>query len=140
VIVGMKQRRIKTLLQADINLFAYHLPLDVHSDLGNNAQLAKLFGWGTPQPLHTVEPLGIVMGCTLAEPMDSVALGQHIERCLQRPLTVRLDCPQDIRRIAWCNGGGQSYIDYAADAGCYAFICGENMETSIPSVHVTVLA
>lgn len=133
VIVGMKQRRIKTLLQADINLFAYHLPLDVHSDLGNNAQLAKLFGWGTPQPLHTADPLGVVMGSTLLEPMSSVELAQHIEQCLQRPLTVRIDCDQPIRRIAWCSGGGQSYIDHAAAAGFDAFLSGEISEQTTHS-------
>ena len=44
-VVGIKQRRLKALLQNDINLMAYHLPLDVHAELGNNAQLARLMGW-----------------------------------------------------------------------------------------------
>ncbi|CUA82553.1 Nif3-like dinuclear metal center hexameric protein [Pseudidiomarina woesei] len=133
VITGMKQRRIKALLQADINLFGYHLPLDVHSELGNNAQLAKVFGWPQPQILASVEPQGVVMQCELPKPVTSQQLGEHIAACLARPLTVRIDAPQPIQRIAWCTGGGQGYIDQAALAGCDAFLSGEISEQTTHS-------
>ncbi|PHR64158.1 MAG: Nif3-like dinuclear metal center hexameric protein [Idiomarina sp.] len=140
VITGMKKRRIQALLQADINLFGYHLPLDVHPQFGNNAQLAKLFGWPQPQPLLSVDPEGVVMGCTLAQPMTSEELGEHVGRCLQRPLTVRIDCDQPISRIAWCTGGGQGYIDHAAAAGFDAFLSGEISEQTTHSAQEQGLA
>lgn len=140
VITGMKKRRIQALLQADINLFGYHLPLDVHPQFGNNAQLAQLFGWPQPQPLMSVDPEGVVMGCTLPQPMTSEALGEHIVRCLKRPLTVRIDSDQPISRIAWCTGGGQGYIDHAAAAGFDAFLSGEISEQTTHSAQEQGLA
>ncbi|WP_417685701.1 Nif3-like dinuclear metal center hexameric protein [Pseudidiomarina gelatinasegens] len=133
VITGMKKRRIQALLKADINLFGYHLPLDVHPEFGNNAQLAKLFGWPQPQALTSAEPEGVVMGCRLPAPMNSVELGEHLESCLQRTLTVRIDSDTPIQKVAWCTGGGQGYIDQAAAAGFDAFISGEISEQTTHS-------
>jgi len=133
VITGMKKRRIQTLLNADINLFAYHLPLDVHPQFGNNAQLAKLLGWPQPEPLLGVEPEGVVMGCTLPQSVNADELGAHIADVLQRPLTVCIERQQPIKRIAWCSGGGQGYIDQAAVAGFDAFMSGEISEQTTHS-------
>lgn len=133
VITGMKKRRIQALLQADVNLFGYHLPLDVHPEFGNNAQLAKVLGWPQPLPFPGIEPQGVVMSCTLPEPISSEQLGEHIASRLNRPLTVRIDSPQPIQRVAWCTGGGQGYIDQAANAGCDAFISGEISEQTTHS-------
>src|SRR5690606_29248988 len=113
---------------------------DVHPQLGSNAQLAKLFGWPQPQPLLSVDPEGVEMRCTWAQRMTSEELGEHIGRCLQRPLTVRLDCDQPTSIIAWCNGGGQGYIDHAAAAGFDAFLSGEISEQTPHSAQEQGLA
>ncbi len=131
-IKGMKKRRLQALLAHDLNLFAFHLPLDVHATLGNNAQLAQLMGWPQPQALMDCAPEGVVMYSDLTTPMGADELGQLLEQQLQRPLVCSIPTAQPIKRVAWCTGGGQSFIDAAAAAGCDAFITGEVSE---PTVH-----
>lgn len=124
---GMKRRRLKTLLANDINLFGYHLPLDAHPTLGNNAQLAQVLGI---QVLGLIDPL-MPYG-ELADAPSGEALRLHIEQRLGRSV---LHCgdgaPQQIRRVAWCTGGGQSYIEQAAEFSVQAFISGEVSEQTI---------
>ncbi|CAI8152606.1 MAG: GTP cyclohydrolase 1 type 2 [Pseudidiomarina mangrovi] len=133
VITGMKHRRIKTLLSHDINLFAYHLPLDIHPEVGNNHQLAKLFGFNSSEAILGIEPRGLVRYTELADAITSDQLADRIASALQRPLTCMVPCAQPIRKIAWCSGGGQGYIDAAAAQGCDAFISGEVSEQTVHS-------
>lgn len=127
VITGMKRRRLKTLLARDINLYGYHLPLDAHPELGNNAQLAALLEIAT---LGSVEPL-LPYG-ELVQPLSGEALRERLETRLGRSV---LHCgdnaPQQISRIAWCSGGGQGFIEQAARFGVDAFITGEVSEQTI---------
>lgn len=132
-IQGMKKRRLQLLLRNDINLFAYHLPLDVHARFGNNAQLARLMDWPHPSPLTTVEPEGVVMCTELSHDEDAGALALQLEDKLGRRLFCAVHEAQPIRRIAWCTGGGQGFIDAAAQAGCDAFVTGEVSEQTIHS-------
>lgn len=132
-IQGMKKRRLQLLLRNDINLFAYHLPLDVHARLGNNAQLGRLMGWPDPSPLTTVEPEGVVMCTELSHDEDAGALALQLEEKLGRRLFCAVHQAQPIRRIAWCTGGGQGFIDAAAQTGCDAFVTGEVSEQTIHS-------
>ncbi|WP_173919671.1 Nif3-like dinuclear metal center hexameric protein [Pseudidiomarina piscicola] len=132
-ITGMKKRRLQTLLAHDLNMFAYHLPLDIHPKLGNNAQLARLMAWPEPVALEQVEPEGVVMMTELPVEQSAEQLKQQLEMQLQRSLVCAVHTPQKaIRRIAWCTGGGQGFIDAAAAAGCDLFITGEVSE---PTVH-----
>ncbi|GME34864.1 Nif3-like dinuclear metal center protein [Pantoea agglomerans] len=129
VIKGMKRRRLRTLLANDINLYGWHLPLDAHSELGNNAQLAKLLD---------IEVRGEVMPLVfwgeLAEPISGEALARRIGDKLGRePLHCGDNAPALIRHIAWCSGGGQGFIDQAAAAGVDAYITGEVSEQTIHS-------
>jgi len=139
-IIGMKQRRIKALLSHDINLLAYHLPLDIHSEVGNNSQLARLFGFTNNTALVGAEPAGIVRYTELQHPISSARLAELVEQALDRPLTCMVACPQPIRKIAWCSGGGQGYIDAAAAQGCDAFISGEVSEQTVHSAREQGLA
>lgn len=127
VVRGMKRNRLKTLLSNDINLYGYHLPLDAHPLLGNNVQLAQTLGI---RVLGEIEPL--VLQGEFAQPLSSSELQQRIESCLGR---VVLHCGdnarQPIRRVAWCTGGGQGFIDSAARFGVDAFISGEVSEQTI---------
>jgi dinuclear metal center YbgI/SA1388 family protein len=127
-IIGMKHQRLKTLLANDISLVAYHLPLDVHPTLGNNAQLGTLMGMTNVESLHA-EPQGVVQcghyGQTLGE------LAARLESALARSVLVEGDLERVVKRAAWCTGGGQGYIDNAAAAGMDVFITGEVSEQTI---------
>ena len=130
---GMKGKRIKTLLVNEINLYAYHLPLDVHSELGNNAQLAALLGIENLQPLES-GAVSIPMFGELPEAISAEQFAARIEQKLSRkPLVCADNGPSLIRKIGLCTGGGQGYIDLAASHGCDAFITGEVSEQTIHS-------
>ena len=130
---GMKGKRIKTLLVNDINLYGYHLPLDVHPELGNNAKLAQLLGIDDLQPLEN-SPTSIPVLGTLKDPVTAEEFAQRIEQVLHRkPLICTENGPHLIRKIGICTGGGQGYIDLAAAQGCDAFITGEVSEQTIHS-------
>ncbi|PJG83063.1 Nif3-like dinuclear metal center hexameric protein [Caviibacterium pharyngocola] len=130
---GMKGKRIKTLQVNNINLYAYHLPLDVHPQLGNNAQLAARLGIKDLQPLEA-QPNSIPVYGTLSEPLTAQQLGARIEQVLQRkPLICSENAPHFIRTVGICTGGGQGYIDLAATQGIDAFISGEVSEQTVHS-------
>ncbi|MDP5291179.1 Nif3-like dinuclear metal center hexameric protein [Oceanimonas sp. CHS3-5] len=131
---GMKRRRLKALLSHDINLYAYHLPLDIAPGLGNNAQLASLLGIRVTGPLECDNPLSVAMAGELDAPMSGSELAARIEQRLgRRVLHVGEDGPEQIRRVGWCTGGGQGYIDLAAEQGMDAFISGEVSEQTVHS-------
>ncbi|WP_038402320.1 MULTISPECIES: type 2 GTP cyclohydrolase I [Yersinia pseudotuberculosis complex] len=127
VVRGMKRNRLKTLLTHDINLYGYHLPLDAHPELGNNAQLAKLLDIQVLGEIESLLPYG-----EFTTPLNAVTLRERLEKQLGRSV---LHCgdraPAEVRRIAWCTGGGQGYIQQAAEFGVDAFITGEVSEQTI---------
>lgn len=134
---GMKGKRIKQLLVNDINLFGYHLPLDIHSELGNNAQLAKKLGVINLQGLED-RPNSIPVYGELETPISAQDLANRIETALNRkPILCDefiADYPHKlIRKVGICTGGGQGYIDLAASKGCDAFISGEISEQTTHS-------
>ena len=129
-ITHMKQARIKALLNHDINLYAYHLPLDVHPELGNNAQLANLLGINIEGYLP-VKPNGVLMHGRLSAPVTANHLGQCIAQQLQKSPVILGDTAQHIETVAWCTGGGQGYLETAAQAGIDAFITGEASEQTL---------
>mgnify|MGYP001331221854 CR=1 FL=1 len=125
---GMKGARIKALIQNNINLYAYHLPLDVHPDLGNNAQLARLLGIDIEGGLEATAQSVAIYG-SLPQPMTGATLANRIESALHRkPLHIAPNCDKPIKTIGWCTGGGQDYIELAAAKGLDAFISGEVSE------------
>ncbi|WP_412501622.1 Nif3-like dinuclear metal center hexameric protein [Shewanella chilikensis] len=132
VLTGMKQRRIKTLLLNDINLFGYHLPLDAHPMLGNNSELGRVLGVIEPEAVETVAQ-GLLWQGGLDSPMTAKDLSALLEQCLgQVPL--HLDGgDRSIQKLAWCTGGAQDYIDTAAALGVDAFISGEVSERTFHS-------
>ncbi|QLB13497.1 dinuclear metal center YbgI/SA1388 family protein [Bisgaardia hudsonensis] len=130
---GMKGKRIKTLLVNDINLYGYHLPLDIHTELGNNAKLAQLLGIENLQPLENSTTSIPVYG-SLINPVTGEEFAQRIEKALNRkPLFCGENASHLIRTIGICTGGGQGYIDLAAQKGLDAFITGEVSEQTIHS-------
>ena len=127
----MKKNRIKALLQNDINLYAYHLPLDIHPSLGNNAQLAKLLDIETDGGLEPGNPVSVSMKGHFAQPKSITEIGQQIESALGRKPLIEAAGPDEISTLAWCTGGGQGYIDLAAEQGIDLYITGEVSEQTI---------
>ncbi|MBR9856565.1 MAG: Nif3-like dinuclear metal center hexameric protein [Gammaproteobacteria bacterium] len=129
---GIKRKRLKALLSHDINLYGYHLPLDIAPELGNNAQLAALLGISIDGPLEPGNALSVSMQGTLDTPLSGAELSARLQQQLGRPvLHVGEQGPALIRRVGWCTGGGQGYIDLAADQGMDAFITGEASEQTV---------
>jgi dinuclear metal center YbgI/SA1388 family protein len=125
---GMKGNRIKALIQNEVNLYAYHLPLDIHPTLGNNAQLAARLGLVTMGGLEP-HPQSVAMYGELSAPISAVEFANRIESVLGRkPLHISPDSKQEIKSVGWCTGGGQDYIELAASRGLDAFISGEISE------------
>ncbi|MEH6395776.1 Nif3-like dinuclear metal center hexameric protein [Pseudoalteromonas sp.] len=131
-ITGIKKRRIAALLNHDINLFAYHLPLDVHPVIGNNAQLAQLLDLEMTDGLEPVANSVAVKG-RLKTPLSGEQFAQKIAGVLNREPLVSLVRDEPIETIAWCTGGGQGYIDLAASQGIDAYLTGEASEQTIHS-------
>lgn len=130
-IVGMKKRRIEALLNANMNLIAYHLPLDIHPEFGNNAQLIKRLGGVEVKSVTGVQPDGVLMQAELAEALSGDALADRLESVLQRGLVASEHDDRPIQRLAVCTGGGQGFIEQAVNAGVDAFITGEVSEQTI---------
>ncbi|PSJ37507.1 Nif3-like dinuclear metal center hexameric protein [Zobellella taiwanensis] len=129
---GMKRRRLKALLANDINLYAYHLPLDIAPGLGNNAQLAALLDIRISGPLEPGNEWSVAMQGELDVPLTGAELAVRLEQRLGRPvLHVGDGGPARCRRIGWCTGGGQGFIEQAAEQGMDAFISGEVSEQTV---------
>lgn len=134
---GMKGKRIKALLQNDINLFGYHLPLDIDLTLGNNAQLAKHIGATNLQGMED-KPNSIPIIAEFNTPISVQELKQRLETALNRSITLcdEFVCEsmhKPIKKVGICSGGGQGYIDLAFEKGCDAFISGEISEQTTHS-------
>ena len=127
-IVGMKYKRLKLLLDHNISLLAYHLPLDAHPELGNNAQLAKRLDIEIED---VMDKQGVGNFGRLPEYISLEQLGENIEKSLVRkPMLIR-GGDHAIRKVAWCTGGAQNWISKAAEAGVDAYISGEISEHTV---------
>jgi dinuclear metal center YbgI/SA1388 family protein len=131
-VVGIRQKRLTQLLCNQINLFAYHLPLDMHVELGNNAQLAKLLGLVDHARFaeNDIGWLGRAAGADLATVGD---LAARITRLLGRAPLLIGDPAQPLGTIGWCTGAAQNMLGDAIDAGATTYISGEISE---PTVHL----
>lgn len=129
-VTGTRKARLARLLAHDINLFAYHLPLDVHPDLGNNAGLARAMGW------RAIDRFGEQDIGNIGEPAGD---GPHSAQALCDQLGVRLgriallvgDGARIPARVAWCTGGAQGLFEQAIAAGADVFVSGEISEQTV---------
>jgi len=132
-ITGWMKRRLALLLQHDINLFAYHLPLDAHPELGNNAQLALKLGF-VANGRFGEQALGFLTELPEERSFaNAQTLAAHVGTALNKPPLIVNGELGNIQRIAWCTGGAQSYFESAIAAGAQAFITGEISE---PQAHL----
>ncbi|MFV8820141.1 Nif3-like dinuclear metal center hexameric protein [Haliea sp. E17] len=132
-LVGMKRRRLATLLTRDISLLAYHLPLDAHPTLGNNARLGELLDIRDVAPLEPGDPTAVGNVGNFAEPLDGPALCARLRELTGREPLLVGDAQRQLQRVAWCTGAAQSYIGTALAAGADVYITGEVSE---PTVHI----
>lgn len=128
-VTGWMKQRLQRLLAHDINLLAYHLPLDAHPEWGNNAQLGRVLGWAADARFGEQE-LGFSAPAAFD---DAAALAAHVSAVLGRPVTTVAGGEAPIRRVGWCTGGAQGYFESAIAAGVDAFITGEISE---PQAHL----
>jgi dinuclear metal center YbgI/SA1388 family protein len=129
-VVGIRQKRLTQLLSNRINLFAYHLPLDMHAELGNNAQLAKLLGLSDHGRFaeNNIGWLGRAAGADLATVGD---LAARIAQVLGRTPLLIGDPAQRLDVIGWCTGAAQNMLGDAISAGAGAYISGEISEPTV---------
>ena len=129
-IVGMKRRRLQLLLKNDISLLAYHLPLDAHPELGNNAQLAKQLGINITGGLRVAaNPIGNIG--EIETPLTAEVFAAQVGQRLGRNAQLISGGTHSIKTIAWCTGAAQSYIEEAAALGVDAFLSGEISESTV---------
>jgi dinuclear metal center YbgI/SA1388 family protein len=128
-ITGWMKQRLQLLLAHDINLFAYHLPLDAHPQLGNNAQLGRVLGWQADGQFGEQ-----ALGCigSAAYPHAQV-VADHVASTLGRAVTVVGNLQRPVTRVAWCTGGAQGYFESAIAAGADVYVTGEISE---PQAHL----
>jgi len=129
-VTGFRKARMAKLLVNDISLFAYHLPLDLHSELGNNAQLAKKLGWKITGRCGEYDLI------FLGEPAIATTAGQlarDVAAGLAREPLLIGDPDRHVKRIAWCTGGAQGSFEQAILAGVDLYVSGEISE---PTVHL----
>lgn len=127
-ITGLRRARIGFLLEHGISLFAYHLPLDAHPELGNNAQLARRLGFVEEGRAGDAD---LLCHGRLAAPKALAGLAGDIERSLDRAPLVIGDPARRVARVAWCTGGAQSYFGDAIALGVDAFLTGEISEQHV---------
>ena len=130
-VTGMKRRRLGLLMQHDISLLAYHLPLDVHPELGNNAQLARRLDIAISGGLQPDAASSIGNAGSFATALSVEELAKLIAVRLGRNPLVIAGGERSIRTIAWCSGGAQGYIEQAAALGVDAFLSGEISEQTV---------
>ena len=138
-ITGHRQRRLKQLLQNDISLYAYHLPLDHHPELGNNAQLARQLGL-VPDGRFGENDLGWLGTVASGQARTVGELAALVEMRLGRsPLVIGAQ-EDPIGRVAWCSGAAQGLLLEAASAGASAYISGEISEQTVHLARETGIA
>lgn len=127
-LTGMKGSRIKKLMRHDISLIAYHLPLDAHPVLGNNAALADLLDIEITGALDLSEAKPIGNIGQIKQALTVAAFQQHLEHTLQRTVLHLPGKTANIQKIGFCTGGAQDFLYKAAQQGCDAYLSGEVSE------------
>lgn len=125
-LIGVKARRVRTLMRAGMSLLAYHLPLDAHPDLGNNRCLGERLGVIGAQAVDASE--GLLWWGRLPQALPAVEFAEQIGAVLGRTPTYVSGHARPVATVAWCTGAAQGYIERAASLGVDVFISGEISE------------
>jgi dinuclear metal center YbgI/SA1388 family protein len=131
-LVGIKGNRIRALMQSDVSLLAYHLPLDAHPEWGNNVQLAKILGISVDDGLEPGNPLSVGNVGTLAAAVSAEQFALRVADVLGREPQLISGGERLVKKVAWCTGSAERMIEQADRLGADMFISGEISE---PVVH-----
>lgn len=142
-VTGFRKRRMASLLAHDLNLFAYHLPLDAHAELGNNAQLAAKLGWCV-EGRFGEQDIGFV-GVPKTDSMPSAPtfagdIVRQVSSTLGREPLLIGDPQRMVKRVAWCSGGAQGYFEAALATGADLYLSGEISEQTTHLANETNMA
>lgn len=121
----IKKQRLALLLSHDINLFAYHLPLDAHMTLGNNVELGRMLGI---EGIKSFGEQGVLFSGELPTPLSLDEFAKKIATSLQRTPLVIGEGSRAIKKIAWCTGGAQGYFHQIVTQEVDVYITGEASE------------
>ena len=127
-VTGLRKARLQKLLANDLNLIAYHLPLDSHAELGNNAQLAKRFGW-IAEDRFGEQNVGWLGCCEQPDPVAAIA--ERVGHALQRRPLLIGDGNRLVRRVGWCSGAAQDLFEEAIARGVDLYLSGEICEQTV---------
>ncbi len=129
-LVGPHFRRVKTLIEGGCGLYAMHLPLDIHPEVGNNAEMVRLLRLEERKPFGEYHGLKIGFAGHLHPPLDiSTLIGRLVEALGRPPIRVLDYGPEEIKHVGCISGGAASMMDQAAEAGLDAYITGETSHT-----------
>lgn len=128
-LVGTKRKKVKLLLEHDLSLIAYHLPLDAHEEVGNNWKAAKDLGWGDLAPFQDIGVRGTFKSCS------AEAFKEKLERYYGRKAEAVLGGKEEISSAALVSGGAYKLIPQAKGAGVDAYISGNVDE---PAYHLAM--
>ncbi len=128
IICGVKRRRLQPLLQHELNLFAYHLPLDCHPVIGNNACIGRLLQVNDVKSHVAGKTPGLLWSGCLAETLTPQAFLQRCHSVFRREPQAVYANEGLIERVAWCSGAAQDFIQLAAAIGAQAYVSGEISE------------
>ena len=128
VVTGIKKSRLQFLLAHDMNLFAYHLPLDAHAELGNNVMLGKVFGFGS---IAYLDDKNMMPWVKLEQNRSLGVFADELSAKLNRQVQYIGDPSKSISTVAWCTGAAQSYMEQAITNGVDVFISGEISEETV---------
>ena len=128
VITGIKRQRLYALMQHDINLIAYHLPLDVHPEFGNNVQLAMKLNFATTQKISLAGNPDLLSIGTLAKEQSPAEFASFLQQNLQQTVQHLPGADKKISKIAWCTGAAQDLLETAAALNVDAYLSGEASE------------
>ncbi|AEO08098.1 Nif3-like dinuclear metal center hexameric protein [Buchnera aphidicola] len=124
---NMQKKRLKTILTNNINLYSWHLPLDIHTELGNNAQIAKKLNISVKGNVLPYVFWGIMKNKITGDTL----VNQIKNQFKITPIHLYENAPLYINRIAWCSGRGQSFIKQAYKFNIHAFLTGEISEETM---------
>lgn len=131
VLQGFRYQRVQALISQQINLYAYHIPLDVHIEYGNNYQLAQRMGWVVEGDVLPAAQSGLLLYGTLQHAQSPSAFSQALATCLDRTPVHIAAKKKSIHRIAWCTGAGQDFLEQAAEHDIDAYVTGEISERHV---------
>ena len=124
-LTGLHYRHIKTLLMSEVGLYAAHLPLDAHAEVGNNAEIFRLLGLQEKQPFAWEKGLAIGCGGTLPQAQSLSNLTRRLGDALGDEPRVLAFGPTQVQRVAICSGNASQFLAEAATAGYDTFVTGE---------------